>query len=311
MGSLPRAKINDYYEQFKPVNVTFTKEVINVTGLLTEMVNLKCTSDFFPCVIYSTSFEGAQVVANNKSGIFERLRITNNALSIRFCFKIPATDEQIAFLVPAHFTSSALYGGSQDMSLFNLQFSQRPPDDLIEIMGRVLEANYYYTKCKNKLFAVGPDAYRKMRFINKDVLIAVGNATYGCLLREFAFGSMRFILKGAPQEILNKPAKIRLSFDEPQETLILDGSIAKFEAVINHPDVSVVTLALSDPVPLPYKARLCDYVTTLRLLTSKLSPDDEYTQPEEEASGIEPETTEEDTGAEGAAAEESADKLAT
>jgi hypothetical protein len=269
MSTLPRAKINDYYDQFKPVAVTFTKEVIQVTGLLVQMVNLKCGSDFFPCVIYSTSFETAKIVANNKSGIIERLKEFNNTASIRFCFKIPSTEEQVAFLVPARIISNAPYGNSADMSMFTLQYSQRPPDDLIEIMGRVLDATYCYSKRKSERFPMTPDALRKMRFIGNDIVVTTAGAANRCILRELCFGGARFIMKDATEEIVDKPCTVRFEFIEPRETYAIAGKFVKIEVALSRPDLAVLTVEYNDPVPMTYKTRLCGYVSALRTVTAK------------------------------------------
>ncbi|MDR2029699.1 MAG: pilus assembly protein PilZ, partial [Treponema sp.] len=66
-------KITTYYERYKAIDVTFTKEIIQVTGLITQQVYLKCVGDFWPCVVYSSSFQWAKVVANIKSGLVDKL----------------------------------------------------------------------------------------------------------------------------------------------------------------------------------------------------------------------------------------------
>ncbi|MFP4618942.1 MAG: PilZN3 domain-containing protein, partial [Spirochaetaceae bacterium] len=41
MPILTNQQISNYYEQYRDVEVTFTKEVIRATGLLTKMIYLK------------------------------------------------------------------------------------------------------------------------------------------------------------------------------------------------------------------------------------------------------------------------------
>ncbi|GBU26972.1 hypothetical protein R84B8_00488 [Treponema sp. R8-4-B8] len=67
MGVLLSQKISMYYERFKDIDVTFTKDMIQITGLLTQQIHLKCGNDFWPCVVYTASFSGAKVVANVKT----------------------------------------------------------------------------------------------------------------------------------------------------------------------------------------------------------------------------------------------------
>jgi hypothetical protein len=269
MGNLPRIKIDEYYEQFKPAAVTFTKEVIQVTGLLTKMVNLKCGSDFFPCVIYSTSFEMAKIVANNKSGIVDKLKQYNNSLSLRYCFKIPATDEQVAFLVPARSVMVAPYNNSEDMSLFTLQYSQRPPDDLIEIMGRILDANYCFSKRRTEEFQINDEAVRKMHFFSKEVGVSVDGTEFRCVPRSLSFGGISFIMRGATQDYKQKTCSVKFEFHEPRESYSMSGTIENIEIAVGHPDIAVISVNYGDVVPMTYKARLCSYISTLRSAPTK------------------------------------------
>ena len=141
MAILTSQKIGVYYERFKAIDVTFSKEILQVTGLVTNQVYMKCVGDFWPCVIFSSSFQGAKVIVNVKSGILQKLERANNMVSLRFCFKEAEKGNLVAFFVNTKSTGYSPYGGSNDVALFNLQFTQRPPDDLIEIMGRILDAN--------------------------------------------------------------------------------------------------------------------------------------------------------------------------
>ncbi|MDR0540540.1 MAG: pilus assembly protein PilZ [Spirochaetaceae bacterium] len=265
MSSLPRQKINDYYDQFKSVDVTFTKEVIQITGLVAKEIQLKCTSDFFPCVIYSTSFEAVKVVANNKSGLLHKLKSTNNVLSIRFFFKLRGTEEQVVFLVPARVTGTSSYGSSPDMSLFTLVFSARPPDDLIEIMGCILEANMNFTKRKDERLTITPDAMRKMSLKAKDIFVVIDASTHRCVLREVFFSGARLVMldKTAPEN--GKLVAIRLEFDDPREECILSGKIVKFDTVTGNDDMYVITVVYTDTVPMSYKVRLNNFLTSIKM----------------------------------------------
>ena len=264
MGNLTRQKINDYYEQFRPVDVTFTKEVIQTTGLVTKEIQLKCASDFFPCVIYSTSFEASKVVANNKSGLLDKLRTTNNVVSIRFFFKLPATDEQIAFLIPSRMTGISQYGPSPDMSCFTLEYSSRPPDDLIEIMGRILEANMNFTKRKCERVLITPETMRKIGLLSKDVSLAVNGAARHCILREMFFGGARIITMGEIPFSGDTDAVVKMDFEDPREECLIQGKLVKSDPVVANNNMFILTLLFTDPVPMPYKVRINDYISSIK-----------------------------------------------
>ena len=125
-------KITSLYEKYKNIDVTFSKEIIHVTGLITQQVYLKCGSDFWPCVIFTSSFEGAKIVVNTKTGVIHKLEKANNMGSLRFSFKSQETNNPVTFFVNTKSTGAAPYGGSNDMAMIALQFTQRPPDDLMK-----------------------------------------------------------------------------------------------------------------------------------------------------------------------------------
>ncbi|GMO59749.1 MAG: PilZ domain-containing protein [Termitinemataceae bacterium] len=264
MGSLPKQKIDAYYTQFKSIPVTFTKEIILVTGLQPKEVSIKCASDFFPCVIYSTNFEEAKVVANIKSGIVDKLKDTNNSASIKFSFVIPATSEHVAFLVPVHVGASMPYNNSPDMSTFTMQFSQRPPDDLIEIVGRIVEANLNATKRKDELVTISPESLRKLKFKKKDIEITVQGVPRRCILRDISFSGAHLIVLGVSKLLLDKAGSINFEFSDPEEAYEIKGKYVTATPVAERKDMVVLDLRYDGPTPLTYKVRLNDYIGTLR-----------------------------------------------
>ncbi|MDR2343096.1 MAG: PilZ domain-containing protein [Spirochaetaceae bacterium] len=264
MAILTRQKIQDYYAEFKSIPITFHKELIQITGLQAKQVILKCASDFFPCVIYSTSFEEAKIVASNKSGLMEKLKETNNSASIKFCFKAPATGEQVAFLVSARVTGLAPYDAGPDMSMFTLQFSQRPPDDLIEIVGRIIEANKSFNRRKNERIAITPETLRKMHFTAKEIGVTIDGVPRRCLLRDISFTGARLVMLGISKFLINKSITIKFDFDEPLESYSINGKSIDVEKVAERNDMVVLNMEYSDPVPMAYKVRLSDYLNTAR-----------------------------------------------
>ncbi|MCL2764635.1 MAG: hypothetical protein FWD40_05080 [Treponema sp.] len=173
MGVLTSQKISVYYERFKDIDVTLTKDMIQVTGLLTQQVHLKCGNDFWPCVVYTTSFTGAKVVANIKTGLLGKLQATNNFVNLRFCFRPPGESNTVTFFVAARVLASAPYGNSQDINMFTIQFSNRPPDDFIEIIGRVLDANVNSAKRKDVRIPLNADNMRKLNILSTETAVFI------------------------------------------------------------------------------------------------------------------------------------------
>ena len=262
MALITGQKIATFYELFKDIDVTFSKELIQVTGLVTQQVHLKCASDFWPCVIYSSSFQGAKVVANVQSGIIQKLQKTNNSVNLRFCFKSSDSDTPVTFFVTARVAGHTPYGGSNDMALFTLQYTQRPPDDLIEIMGRVLEANINSAKRKDERIALSPEIIRKLKINAKEAAVFIQKVPRRCMLRDISFNGAKIIMLGVAKFLINREAALRIDFDDPKESFLIPGTFVRSEDVEGRKELVALGLDFKEPVSMGYKMRLNDYLST-------------------------------------------------
>jgi hypothetical protein len=266
MGVLTSQKIATFYERFKEIDVTYTKEVIQVTGLQSKQVYLKCVSDVWPCVLYSSSFQGAKVVVNIKSGLIAKLQQANNMVSVRFCFKDPNGGEQVTFFVAARSIGYSPYGGSQDVALFTVQFTQRPPDDLIEIMGRLLDANFNSTKRRDEQITLGPENIRRLNLLSGEAAVFIQGVPRRCIMRDISFSGVRIIMMGVLKFLLDKEASIRLDFNEPRQSYLIKGRFTKAENVESRKDLLVLCLAFDEgAIPMSYRMRLNDYFSAVRV----------------------------------------------
>jgi hypothetical protein len=265
MGILTSQKISVYYDRFKDISVTFTKEIIQVTGLLTQQVHLKCGNDFWPCVVYSASFENAKVVANIKTGLLGKLQATNNFVNLRFCFRPPGESNTVTFFVAARVMASAPYGNSQDINMFNVQFSNRPPDDFIEIMGRVLDANVNSAKRKDTRIPLTPDNMRKLNLLSTESAAFIQGVPRRCILRDISFSGSKIIMMGIPKFLLDKEASLRVDFNDPRETYTIKGKFVRAENVEGKKEMVALGLSFDEAtVPMSFKIRLNDMLTSSR-----------------------------------------------
>jgi hypothetical protein len=265
MGLVTSQKITTYYERFKDISVTFTKEIIQVTGLLTQQIHLKCGNDFWPCVVYSASFENAKVVANVKTGLLGKLQSANNFVSLRFCFRPPGESNSVTFFVAARVLATAPYGNSQDVNIFTLQFSNRPPDDLIEIIGRVLDANVNSAKRKDLRIALTPESLRKLKLLTTESSVFLQGVPRRCILRDISFSGTKLIMVGVTKFLIDKDASVRFEFNDPRETITIKGKFVRAEEVEGKREMVALGLQFDEPtVPMNFKIRLNDMVTTMR-----------------------------------------------
>ena len=280
MAVLTSQKIGVYYERYKSIDVTFSKELIQVSGLVANQVYLKCVGDFWPCVIYSSSFQGAKIIVNIKSGILNKLEYSNNMTSLRFCFKIADKANPVAFFINAKCTNHTAYGDSKDVALFTLTFTQRPPDDLIEIMGRILDANVASAKRREERIQINGDSIRKLGLASKDTAIFIQGVPRNCILRDISFSGAKLIMMGIAKFLVDKVAALRIDFDDPRECFLIKGKFIRFEAVEGRKDlVALITQFEENTVPMGYKIRLNDFLSQVR--TDSRSSENEQPKPSE------------------------------
>jgi hypothetical protein len=261
---LTSQKITEYYQRFNAIEVTFTKEIIQVLGLITQQIYLKCISDFWPCVVFSSSFQGAKVVVNVKSGILDKLRQANNSASLRFCFKSADSNSPVTFFVSARSVGYSPYADSKDMAVLTLQFTQRPPDDLIEIMGRLLDANINSKKRREERVLITAESIRKLRLLSKDTAAFIQGVPRRCMLRDISFSGAKLIMMGVAKFLVDKEAALRMDFDDPRESYLIRGKFIRVELVEGRKDLIAPVILFDEAhVPMGYKIRLNDYLSLL------------------------------------------------
>jgi len=266
MGILPAKKVALYYETFKGIDVTFTKDMIQVTGLIPDQVHIKCGSDFWPCVFFATSFLRSKVVANVKSGILDKLRLANNMASLRLSFR--NQDEKgspVTFFVAGRVTGLAPYKGSKEIVLISFQFTQRPPDDFIEIIGRVLDANVNSSKRRDERLQITAETQRKLRLYSREAVVFIQKVPRRCIIRDLSFSGTKLIMMGVGKFLIGKEATLRADFDDPRESFMLPGKFIRSEGVEGKQDLVALAMAYDDAlVPMGYKVRINEYVNTVR-----------------------------------------------
>jgi len=265
MGVLLSQKITAYYDRFKDISVTFTKEIIQVTGLLTQQVHLKCGNDFWPCVVYSASFETAKIVANVKTGLLGKLQNTNNLVNLRFCFRPQGESNTITFFIAAKVLASVPYGNSQDVNMFTLQFTNRPPDDFIEIMGRVLDANVNSAKRKDVRIPMTPDNMRKLNILSTEGAVFIERVPRRCILRDLSFSGSKVIMMGVAKFLVDKEVALKIDFNDPREAFLIKGKFIRAENVEGKKEMVALGILFDEAsVPMGFKMRLNDMLTTTR-----------------------------------------------
>jgi hypothetical protein len=148
----------------------------------------------------------------------------------------------------------------------NLAYSQKPPDDFINIIGRLLDANLNAAKRKEERIVLTPETIRGLGLKAKETRVAIGTETRACIVRDISFSGVKILMLGANQSMSGQPARIAIAFEEEEKPFILAGAVARFEPVQGRPDIGALAIRYDDAkVPIQYKVRINGYEKRWRL----------------------------------------------
>lgn len=265
MGIATSQQLTKYYDQYRDTEITFTKDIIRALGLDPRQIYVKCNGGQWPCIINSTSFQLARIIVGTKGGAFSALASKDNpTVNLRFCFS-EQEGEVITFLVSCRVTKMQPYMNSKDLVVVTLQYTQRPPDDLIEIVGRLLEANANAIRRREERVVINDDSKRKLGLMKEECVVIIQSVPRHCVLRDLSFSGAKVILIGLSQFLANKDAILRLEFDEPQEVVSIRGTIVSADLIQGRKDICAVSIKFDENfVPLSYKLHLNNFLTAVR-----------------------------------------------
>ena len=265
MGIVTSQQIQNYYDLFRDTEVTYTKDVLKTLAVDPRQIYIKCNGAQWPCIINSTSFQIARIIIGTKGGAFAALAKKDPPpVSLRFFF-LQQHDQPISFFVTGRITQISQYMNSADLAIVTITFTQRPPDDLIDKIGSLLEANSNAIRRKEERIVITDDSKRRLGISKDETIIYIQNVPRRCILRDISFSGAKVILLGIEKFIKGKDSILRIHFDDPDEIILLEGHIVKTSPVENRAEIIYACLQFDElKVPTSYKIRINTYLTTIR-----------------------------------------------
>lgn len=255
-------QISNYYTQYANSEITFTKDIIKATLLYPKQVCLKCMGYQWPCIIYSSSMSSAKIIVNMKDSLKAMIKKSNNVVSLRFSFIQRDKGDPLSFFVSAKIVSYTPYSReNQNLVFLTLQYTQRPADGLIEILGQVLEANANSKNRRDERITLTETTERVLGFTARNAQLLIQGVPRKCILRDVSFGGAKVIVMGVAKFILNKQALLRLTMPDTGETIDIPGTVIRFEPVEGRSDIAAFAIQFDEEsVPAKYKMRINTYV---------------------------------------------------
>lgn len=266
MALITSQQISNYYKQFGDVEVSFNKEVIRVTGLQTRKNLIKSKGVYWPCFVYASSMKRTKIVANVKEDFYKNIKAANNLVSLQFTFTDSGKSSPLILHIAAKVSGIAKYGEeSSGLSLLTLNYTQRPPDDLIIILGRLLEANFNSQKRREDRVLINDQVIRKLGLKSKNIIAVIDGIPRKALLRDLSFSGAKLIIAGLAKFLVNKSAVLKLEIEETGTVFNLNGKVMRFEPIENRKDIASIAIQFDEKaIPVEYKIFFNDYLIKQR-----------------------------------------------
>lgn len=265
MAIVTTQQITHYYDQYRDTEIIFSKDIIKTLALDPRQIYIKTPDGQWPCIINSTSFIQAKIIVGTKGGAYEELsKDEPPLLNLRLCF-MNSDGQPVSFLVPCKVDNVSAYMNSSELAVVTLSFTQRPPDALIELTGKLLEANENAVRRRDERIPINEDSKRKLGLVSEKISINVQGLPRNCVLRDLSFCGAKAVLMGLAQFLTGKEATLSLDFTDPSETVTVKGTIVSAEPVEGRKDIVTANISFADvDVPLEYKLHINEYVANTR-----------------------------------------------
>ena len=265
MAVLTSQQIGRYYEEYRDTEIAFTKDIMHTLSLDPRQIYIKCTGNQWPCIINSTSFTKAKIIIGTKGGAFQQLASRDApAVNLRYCF-YQNDGKMLTFLISGKIGTISSYMNSRDLAVLEVIYTQKPPDDFIEKIGHLIDANANAIKRKEDRIILTQESCRKLGIPKEESIITIQNVPRHCILRDLSFGGAKVLLLGLPQFLKDKEVLLNLEFDEPHEIINLRGRIVSTSEVEGRKDIVAANIQFSEEsVTLSYKIHINNYLTSVR-----------------------------------------------
>lgn len=265
MANLSGHMINMFFEKYSEREIAFNKEIIKLIGLETQNVYLKVKGDQWSCVVYSCSMNSAKVIVNLDAQAFAALNLAKNALNLRLSFFPQDAKNSFSFFVPCTVVGYKNFiGNNKDTFILSLKFAQRPPDDLIEIIGSLLNDKENFEKRKDMRINLDNKVIEDLGLVSIKSIAVMENEKYPCLLRNISASGAYVMLSCKPESILDKKVFLTFLIKDIKAPVQIEGSVTRTDGVEGRQDIFGVGIEFnSGKIPADYKHMINNYLDKL------------------------------------------------
>lgn len=258
-------QISNYYDYFRDKEIVFTKANIKALKADPRGIYLKCNGGQWPCIINSVSLRETKVFVGTSSGIYQQIQKNKQApVSIKFAF-FDQNNEPVQFFVNSTVIECKPYEGSNDLVIMNLQYTQRPSDDLISRIGEFLQVNENFNTKKDEKIILNKETIRLLSLPKEESYIFIGGVPRKCVLKTLSFGGATIMLVGIPKFLIEKPVDLRMFFADTNDKLSIQGIVKAADFLPGRKDICMIDVEfVVDSVPMAYKFHINNFITSFQ-----------------------------------------------
>lgn len=265
MGVTVSHTISRYYDYFRDREIIFTKNNLKALRIDPRQIYLKSDGGLWPCIINSSSLQMAKVFVGTSSGIYSLMQQKKiKSLSIRYTF-FGQKNEPIQFFVNCIVSDIKPHPSSNELVIVTLEFTQRPPDDLIFRIGEFAEVNDNFTKRIEEKIIINQNSVRQLGLPKEETFVFITEVPRKCILKDISFGGATVMLVGIPKFLQEKDVDLRLFFTNTNEKVSLKGKISSANFLGDRKDICVCHITyIIDEIPMTYKFHINSFITSFQ-----------------------------------------------
>jgi hypothetical protein len=140
---------------------------------------------------------------------------------LRFAFSIEDKKDKLLFFVSAKVSGFNPYSkDNPNLNFINLVYTKRPPDDLIAILGQMLEIKVNSKKRTDDRIDITNDSLRILGLASKNAKISLDGIPRNCIVRDLSFSGAKIVLPGIAKFLNEKECVLAIKYHE--ESISMD-----------------------------------------------------------------------------------------
>lgn len=263
MPTVSSTKISEYYNNYKDQEVFFNKSICEITGLVSEKLRFKVSSEEFPCVLYACSMERIIIISNLTENDLQKVRAGKGIATIKFSFFPATAKKDFSFFISCKIkkiNSFKLANGSAFM--ITLDFGQRPPDDFIEIIGKITDNAVKFNNRKELRIRLDDKIATSLGMDSAKGFAVIDETCKPCIFSDISTSGCGIIMTDSPEIEVHRPITIQLNIKT--KPININAMIVRSEKVNNRPElIRLGILYEKEEIPYVYKNMITNYLEML------------------------------------------------